>query len=71
MKNKSWIATNTVGMDTEGENSRLVQVDIPGLKAWNLGKILKDGRKMWYFFVRLLVAGLLYKRKLDKVPGCW
>jgi len=38
-------------MVIEAEDSRLVQVDIPGLKAWILGKILKKGRKIWYFLL--------------------
>jgi hypothetical protein len=40
---------NKEGMCIEGEDSRLVQVDIPGLKAWKLGKILKNGRKVYIF----------------------
>ena len=35
----------------EGEDSRFVQVDIPGLKASKLVKILKRGRKIFFFLL--------------------
>jgi hypothetical protein len=53
-------------MGVEGEDNRPVQVNIPGLKAGKLGKLLKKWRKI-VIFVRLLMEGLLYKRMLDKL----